>query len=146
MVNPRREFFRVSLDEIKAVVRQNFDKTVEFTDFPDAEQWRVSMKMRGETTAQQPQFPENIVNAASPAPVNNAAPKNLAQTAIEIMHEKYPAYECTYTEKDGIYSIVIKNHGRLRISNHRKIKCDYFGQNGMVAFAGEIRKICDFIG
>ncbi len=145
MVNPRREFFRVSLDEIKAVVRQNFDKTVEFTDFPDAEQWRVSMKMRGETTAQQPQFPENIVNAASPAPVNNAAPKNLAQTAIEIMHEKYPAYECTYTEKDGIYSIVIKNHGRLRISNHRKIKCDYFGQNGMVAFAGEIRKICDFI-
>lgn len=48
MVNPRREFFHVSLDEIKAVVRENYDKTVEFTDVPDAEQWRISMKMRGE--------------------------------------------------------------------------------------------------
>ncbi len=46
MVNQRREFFNVTLDEIKKVVRKNFDKTVEFIDVPDAEQYRVSQKMR----------------------------------------------------------------------------------------------------
>jgi hypothetical protein len=46
MVNQRREFFHVTLDEIKDVVRKNFDKTVEFIDVPDAEQYRISMKMR----------------------------------------------------------------------------------------------------
>lgn len=46
MVNQRREFFHVSLDEIKAVVKANFDKTVEFIDFPEAEQYRISQNMR----------------------------------------------------------------------------------------------------
>lgn len=46
MVNQRREFFNVTLDEIKEVVKKNFDKTVEFVDVPDAEQYRVSMKMK----------------------------------------------------------------------------------------------------
>lgn len=46
MVNQRREFFNVTLDEIKAVVKANYDKTVEFIDVPDAEQYRVSQKMR----------------------------------------------------------------------------------------------------
>ncbi len=49
MVNQRREFFNVTLDEIKAVVKQNFDKTVEFIDTPDAEQYRISMKMKQES-------------------------------------------------------------------------------------------------
>lgn len=49
MVNTRREFFNVTLDEIKDVVRKNFDKTVEFIDIPDAEQFRVSQKMKQET-------------------------------------------------------------------------------------------------
>ena len=46
MVNTRREFFRVSLEEIKSVVKQNFDKTVEFVDIPPAEQYRNSELMR----------------------------------------------------------------------------------------------------
>ena len=46
MVNQRREFFNVSLDEIKKVVKENYDKTVEFIDVPDAEQYRISKKMR----------------------------------------------------------------------------------------------------
>lgn len=46
MVNTRREFFNVTLDEIKEVVMKNFDKTVEFIDIPDAEQYRISQKMR----------------------------------------------------------------------------------------------------
>ena len=48
MVNQRREFFNVTLDEIKEVIRQNFDKTVEFVDVPNAEQYRVSQKLRAE--------------------------------------------------------------------------------------------------
>ena len=44
-INQRREFFRVSLDEIKEVVRKNYDKTVEFVDVPPAEQYRESLKI-----------------------------------------------------------------------------------------------------
>ena len=46
IINTRREFFHVTLDEIKEVVRQNYDKTVEFIDVPPAEQYRESLKMR----------------------------------------------------------------------------------------------------
>ena len=48
LVNQRREFFRVSLAEIKDVVKNNFDKTVEFVDVPDADQYRISLKLREE--------------------------------------------------------------------------------------------------
>lgn len=48
MINTRREFFNVTLDEIKTVVRENFDKTVEFIDIPDAEQYRLSTKLKAE--------------------------------------------------------------------------------------------------
>ena len=48
MVNPRREFFNVTLDEIKDVVKKNYDKTVEFIDLPDAEQYRMSTLLRQE--------------------------------------------------------------------------------------------------
>ncbi len=46
MVNQRREFFNVTLEEIKDVVKKNFDQTVEFIDVADAEQYRVSLKMK----------------------------------------------------------------------------------------------------
>lgn len=42
-INHRREFFNVSLDEIKQVIRNNFDKTVEWFDVPEAEQYRQSI-------------------------------------------------------------------------------------------------------
>ena len=46
MINKRREFFHVSLDEIKEVVKNNFDKTVEFIDTPPADQYRQSKLLR----------------------------------------------------------------------------------------------------
>lgn len=46
MVNQRREFFHVTLDEIKEVIKKNFDKTVDFIDVPEAEQYRVSLKIK----------------------------------------------------------------------------------------------------
>lgn len=45
MVNTRREYFRVSLEEIKQVVRDNHDKTVEFIDLAEAQQYRESLLM-----------------------------------------------------------------------------------------------------
>lgn len=49
MVNHRREFFRVTLDEIKKVIRENYDKTVEFIDIPETGQFRISQKIRQES-------------------------------------------------------------------------------------------------
>lgn len=46
LVNQRREFFRVSLDEIEKVVHENFDGTPNFTYIAPAEQYRQSLKMR----------------------------------------------------------------------------------------------------
>lgn len=45
-INTRREFFAVSLEEIKEEVRKNFDKTVEWKDTPEAEQYRQSILLR----------------------------------------------------------------------------------------------------
>lgn len=46
MTNNRREFFNVSLEEIEKVVKENYDKTVEFVTTPEAEQYRESVKLR----------------------------------------------------------------------------------------------------
>ena len=43
MINHRREFFKVTLDEIESVVKANFDKTVEFKKIPDAGQYRETL-------------------------------------------------------------------------------------------------------
>jgi hypothetical protein len=49
MINQRREFFRVSLDEIERVVRTNFNKPVEITKLAEAAEYRQSVMLRGET-------------------------------------------------------------------------------------------------
>lgn len=46
IVNQRREFFRVSLEEIERVVKESHDKTVEFTEVPQADQYRTSEALR----------------------------------------------------------------------------------------------------
>ena len=46
MVNGQKEFFRVSLDEIERVVRKNHDKTVEFKNIADAQQYRETLKIQ----------------------------------------------------------------------------------------------------
>lgn len=46
MTNNRKEFFNVTLDEIKQVVLENYDKTVDFVDIPSAQQYRESLKIK----------------------------------------------------------------------------------------------------
>lgn len=48
-VNQRREFFNVTLDEIKQVVKENYDKSVEFVELAPAEQYRESLKLKEES-------------------------------------------------------------------------------------------------
>lgn len=52
-VNQRREFFHVTLDEIKNVVKENYDKTVEFIDIAPAEQYRQSLLIQNENLQDQ---------------------------------------------------------------------------------------------
>ena len=48
MVNTRREFFNVSLEEIEQVIKANYDKTVDFVRYAPAEQYRQSLLMKQE--------------------------------------------------------------------------------------------------
>lgn len=45
MVNSRKEFFRVSIDEIEAEVKANFSQTVEFTKLAAAQEYRESVRI-----------------------------------------------------------------------------------------------------
>lgn len=45
LINNRKEFFRTNLEEIEKVVKQNYDKTVEFNRIADAEEYRESLKI-----------------------------------------------------------------------------------------------------
>ncbi len=44
-INPRKEFFRIDLDEIKKVVLENHNATVQFIDTPDATEYRETIKL-----------------------------------------------------------------------------------------------------
>lgn len=44
-VNLRKEFFKVSLDEIETVVKSNFNNTVEFTRIPIAKEYRQTLNI-----------------------------------------------------------------------------------------------------
>ncbi len=46
MINSRREFFNVTLEEIEQVVKANYDKTVDFKKTADAEQYRETLKLK----------------------------------------------------------------------------------------------------
>ena len=44
-VNYRKEFFKVSLEEIEKVVKQNYDKTVDFIKVPTASEYRQTLEI-----------------------------------------------------------------------------------------------------
>ncbi|MFI3214551.1 MAG: DUF4041 domain-containing protein [Eubacteriales bacterium] len=46
VVNGRKEFFKVTLEEIAEVVKKNHDKSIDFKEYPEAEQYRESVKIR----------------------------------------------------------------------------------------------------
>ena len=44
-VNARKEFFKVELDEIKKLVLENHNATVQFVDVPDAVEYRETLRI-----------------------------------------------------------------------------------------------------
>lgn len=46
-INGRKEFFRVTLEEIEEVVKANHDKSIDFVKYPEAQQYRESLRIRG---------------------------------------------------------------------------------------------------
>lgn len=50
-VNPRKEFFNVSLDEVEKVVKENHNAVVTFTKVAEAAQYRESLKIAQEQSA-----------------------------------------------------------------------------------------------
>lgn len=63
LVNPRKEFYNVSLSEIERVVKENYNATVTFTQIAEAAQYRESVKLRQENNACVPggELPDNNV-------------------------------------------------------------------------------------
>lgn len=46
LVNPRKEFYNVSLSEIEKVVKENYNATVTFTQIAEAAQYRESLRLK----------------------------------------------------------------------------------------------------
>lgn len=44
-LNPRKEFYNIDLSKIKDIVKRNYNATVNFIDYPEAEEYRESIKM-----------------------------------------------------------------------------------------------------
>jgi hypothetical protein len=78
LINRRREFFRVTLDEIRHVVRTSFAKPVEFIALADAPEYRQSLALRrGELPALPAELPADAVLAPSAPSAPLAAPTPL---------------------------------------------------------------------
>lgn len=44
-LNPRKEFYNIDLDKIKEVVKENYNNTVNFTEYAEAYEYRESKKI-----------------------------------------------------------------------------------------------------
>ena len=44
-INPRKEFFRITIDEIAEYVEENYDNTVSFTKIPVAKDYRDTIAL-----------------------------------------------------------------------------------------------------
>lgn len=65
LINSRREFFKVSLDEIENVILRNHDNTAEFIRTADADQYRESLLIRKERQAAISSFSSGYLEAAT---------------------------------------------------------------------------------
>lgn len=98
-VNLRKEFFKVSLDEIEEVVTKNYNKTVEFTKIPIASEYRQTLNM--------------INSESSPASSNiNDVDRNLqpSDTKLNILN-----YIKTLIDSDNIIFKKLSDYTSIQI-------------------------------
>ena len=133
-VNNRKEFFRVSLQEIKQVIYQNFDKTVAFVDIPEAEQFRVSERLMFEklgvssSSIKIPIVDINPINNTSKEisvkestsiSNNNTFPKQY-NTLISILKDNLGNnINIEFSEKNNATVLMIFNQNNLKLARIR---------------------------
>ena len=61
-VNPRKEFFKVNLEEIKRIVLENHNATVNFVDIPDATEYKETLKLEGKSLPVEVDYSETKVS------------------------------------------------------------------------------------
>ena len=44
-LNPKKEFYNVDLNAIKEIVNRNYNSTVNFIDYPEAKEYRESIRL-----------------------------------------------------------------------------------------------------
>lgn len=96
MVNSRREFFNVTLDEIENVVKANYDKTVEFVKNPSAEQFRESQMIR--RSSGQLELSPDIPIVLEPEPIAateyaSANPAPVLDSNTTYVHTRWGSYK-----------------------------------------------------
>lgn len=52
-VNPRKEFYKVDIDEIEKIVKENYNDTVQFTKIPVAAEYLQSIELERSTEHEQ---------------------------------------------------------------------------------------------
>ena len=63
-MNPRKEFYKVDLEEIKQVVLENHNATVNFVDIPDATEYRETLALEAKSKPVEVTYSEqNSTNA-----------------------------------------------------------------------------------
>ena len=117
MINTRREFFHVTLEEIEEVVKKNFDRTVEFTKSPSAEQFRESQMIRRQSGAGELIRHEASIDipTITPAPVRGTPVPSIKDVTLD------PSKEYLKT-KWGIYEMPTPYHIHLTRGPYNDLK------------------------
>ena len=137
-VNPRREFFHVTLNEIKQVVRSNFDKTVDWIDTPEANQYRQSigqMPLQHNRTASPPanstpvatQPTPQVAPQSAPTP-QQAAPRSTYQDLISAVcntvAQAVPSASCVQEDNPEFVRIHITGADNRKLAIVKIVKSD----------------------
>lgn len=107
-INTRREFFRVSLNEIKTEVRKNFDKTVEWIDFPEADQYRQSLQLGSSPVTQSSVAGE--VSQQFQVPLNAATPTNQIAHPTVLLPQSQPQQQSEQTVIAQVKAVLKDHH------------------------------------
>lgn len=92
MVNTRREFFSVTLEEIEQVVKANYDKTVEFTKIPTADQYRESQMIRNQNSIPQLVHSQPIIETTAPPSTPPSVDSTIEDTNVNYIYTKWGRY------------------------------------------------------
>ena len=120
MVNKRKEFFRVSLEEIENVVKSEFNATVTFTRVALAEQFRETQKMLNQKYSA-----SSAVETRQEAVVKKSTTvKSVSETIQKIAQSSIPDYRCQEEDTADFYKLHIYTTGNQKVGVIKIVKSD----------------------